>query len=82
MKGTFLKDLLIRDEYFEDIYIDGIMFNLGYDNMAGICFMPYEEDGNKYIMEIADVIEFEHAAHTASPDSSTAHGKGFSASGS
>ena len=43
------------DEWFQDVWIDEIRFNLG--NEFGITrFMAYTEDGNKYIREIDEVL--------------------------
>lgn len=44
-------EALLMDEYFQDIYIDGIKFNLGIQ-IGIVNFMPYESDGNKYIREV------------------------------
>lgn len=50
-EGTVHEVQLMMDEYFQDVYIDDIRFNIG-DEFGIICFMTYEESGNKYILEI------------------------------
>ena len=61
---TYYKDRMVDDlhfsliafnEFYQDIYIDGIKFNIGHDEY-GTSIIPYENNGNKYIEEIFKIV--------------------------
>lgn len=49
-------EAIMMDEYFQEVYIDGVHFNIG-DEFGIITFMTYEEGGNKYIKQIAEKLK-------------------------
>ena len=43
-------------EWFQELYIDGLHFNIG-DEFGITTFMTYEEEGNQYIKQIAEKLK-------------------------
>lgn len=47
---------IMMDEWFQEVYIDEVHFNIS-DEFGITTFMTYDEEGNQYIREIAEKLK-------------------------
>ncbi len=48
---------IVTDDIYNDLIIDGIKINLGFDNWSGVFIMAWDERGNELVKEIAEMIQ-------------------------
>lgn len=54
---------IITDDIYNDLIIDGVKVNVGFDNWSGVFIMAWDERGNELVEEIAEMIQRDKLLH-------------------